>query len=148
MMKFCRKCRVDTKRYANGHCAPCGGARVAAWVKANRDKRRAGYAAWRARNLEKSRADAHNRKGYPVPTRPRPDACEICGSEPSGRVTVLCLEHCHETGIFRGWVCERCNKGLAIFGDNLDAIIERLTRYRDMVEAERWLAIPGSGLPI
>lgn len=43
---------------------------------------------------------------------PMPDACEMCGSHEK-----LFLDHCHETGEFRGWFCNPCNRGIAIFGD-------------------------------
>ena len=30
--------------------------------------------------------------------------CQACGEQ-----RVLCLDHCHETGRFRGWICHPCN---------------------------------------
>jgi hypothetical protein len=32
------------------------------------------------------------------------------------------LDHCHETGTFRGWVCHHCNSGLGSFKDNAETI--------------------------
>jgi hypothetical protein len=90
-----------------------------------------------------AKAAARARAGLPVPTRPCPELCELgCG-----RKANTC-EHCHETGIFRGWTCRFCNLGIAALSDNLDVAIERLTRYRAVFVAEIWLAIPGSGLPL
>lgn len=42
--------------------------------------------------------------------------CEICGdhSDP------LYLDHDHTTGLSRGWLCNRCNRGLGAFRDNPD----------------------------
>ncbi len=34
----------------------------------------------------------------------------------------LALDHCHKTGKFRGWLCFKCNTGLARFGDSLEGI--------------------------
>lgn len=59
-------------------------------------------------------------RGYPVPTRPRPDFCECCGRAPEGRG--LALDHCHITGIFRGWLCATCNMGIGALGDTLEAV--------------------------
>jgi hypothetical protein len=43
-------------------------------------------------------------------------ACAICCCPP---VNVrLSLDHEHATGILRGLVCPRCNRGLAMFGDS------------------------------
>jgi hypothetical protein len=33
------------------------------------------------------------------------------------------LDHCHDTGDFRGWLCKQCNTGLGNLGDNLDSLI-------------------------
>jgi len=38
------------------------------------------------------------------------------------------LDHCHETGDFRGWLCKQCNTGLGNLGDNLESI-ERAASY-------------------
>lgn len=67
-----------------------------------------------------------SRKKLPVPTRPEPEFCELCCriSEKSS----LCLDHDHETGKFRGWLCIQCNVGLGALGDNL-AAIERTADY-------------------
>ena len=40
--------------------------------------------------------------------RPRPDTCDICPS-PAGRIV---FDHCHDSGVFRGWLCDRCNRTL------------------------------------
>jgi hypothetical protein len=92
-------------------------------------------------------ARVHRRhvKRLPAPTRPEPDTCELCGGPPGNRASIH-LDHCHQTGVFRGWLCNSCNIGLGALGDDLDAILARLTRYRDKFASEAWLAIPGSGL--
>jgi hypothetical protein len=65
-----------------------------------------------------------------IPTRPRPDGCEICGgTSPNG--TQLHFDHCHETGIFRGWLCNRCNMTLGMVKHDptiLIKMVDYLTR--------------------
>ena len=63
-------------------------------------------------------------------TRPEPDHCECCGG-PSGKKE-LHLDHCHETGQFRGWLCSNCNKGTGMLGDNIEGLqnaVRYLRRY-------------------
>lgn len=57
---------------------------------------------------------------------PRPDNCEACGS-----ALKVCLDHCHEKNVFRGWLCSRCNLALAYVNDDplvLTALVEYLTK--------------------
>jgi hypothetical protein len=39
--------------------------------------------------------------------RPRATSCELCSAP--GRTT---FDHCHDSGVFRGWLCDRCNRTL------------------------------------
>jgi Recombination endonuclease VII len=64
----------------------------------------------------------HKSRGLPEPTRPRPEFCESCGGPPNGN-GVLHLDHCHETGKFRGWLCATCNMGLGKLGDNIAGVL-------------------------
>jgi hypothetical protein len=54
--------------------------------------------------------------------------CAICfDAQPSQ------LDHCHDTGMVRGFLCVRCNMGLGMFADDpllLGQAIEYLTRER------------------
>jgi hypothetical protein len=65
--------------------------------------------------------------GLPTPTR-LSATCEICGINPAKDAPALHLDHCHETGKFRGWLCGKCNMGLGRFGDNI-AGLERAVAY-------------------
>ena len=46
--------------------------------------------------------------------RPKPANCELCG-EFHLRIV---FDHCHSSGEFRGWLCDRCNKVLGIVKDS------------------------------
>ena len=51
------------------------------------------------------------------------DKCAICN-----RKTKLLLDHCHKSGVFRGFLCTPCNTGIALLGDNKEGV-ERALRY-------------------
>jgi hypothetical protein len=68
-------------------------------------------------------------------------ACAICGVplQPGPRVRTdpvmdkVCVDHCHDTGMVRGLLCDPCNKGLGSFRDNPDLLanaIKYLTQER------------------
>ena len=65
-------------------------------------------------------ADRQNQRswkamGIEYPERPKPDACECCGNPPGAKG--LALDHDHETGAFRGWLCGPCNTAIGSLGD-------------------------------
>lgn len=69
------------------------------------------------------------RRGATEPTRPCPDVCESCGDPPGRRA--LDMDHCHQSGRFRGWLCNPCNMGIGHFKDDstrLKSAIEYLRR--------------------
>jgi hypothetical protein len=55
-----------------------------------------------------------------------PEACQCCG----GKKTLV-IDHCHATGAFRGWLCQRCNVCIGGLGDTTETIqraLDYLTR--------------------
>lgn len=55
-----------------------------------------------------------------------PTTCEICGQ--SGK---MCLDHCHEKNVFRGWICDDCNVAMGKVKDDigiLSAMIEYIKK--------------------
>ena len=44
--------------------------------------------------------------------------CDICGTPESELNRRLCMDHNHDTGEFRGLICQHCNKGLGNFRDS------------------------------
>lgn len=58
-----------------------------------------------------------------VAGRPRCDHCELC-LRPAKTV----FDHCHSTGQFRGWLCQRCNRTLGQVKDD-PALLLKMIRY-------------------
>jgi hypothetical protein len=88
----------------------------------------------RDKNLAKQRLWAAARPGYwraqrglPHPTRAEPDVCEICGKLPR-HFKSLCLDHCHVSNQFRGWLCTSCNKSIGTLGDDIKGLMNAV-RY-------------------
>jgi hypothetical protein len=95
------------------------------WNKINKAHKRKYATENRTTLLEQAR----RWQGLPKPTRADPGFCELCGRPPKKRN--LCLDHCHETGQFRGWLCHKCNLGIAALGDSREGL-ERALAYIDL----------------
>ena len=54
------------------------------------------------------------------------DNCEICGVFATTKG--LSFDHCHETGEFRGILCNKCNMAIGQLGDNI-AGLEKALKY-------------------
>lgn len=52
-----------------------------------------------------------------------PQKCEICG-----RGRRMCLDHCHKTNAFRGWLCDDCNIVLGRVEEKIE-ILEAMIEY-------------------
>ena len=74
----------------------------------------------------KRRAASWKRQGI-VPTRPEPAHCEAC-ARPSTASYPLRADHCHLSNVFRGWLCNNCNVGLGLIGDDIRGLV-LLVRY-------------------
>jgi len=99
---------------------------------------------WRAKNPEKAKAqraryyEKHRDEIHP----PRAGVCAICKREEkamartaTGRTRRLAQDHCHATGILRGFLCMECNRGLGAFEDDperLAAAAAYVLHYRNI----------------
>jgi hypothetical protein len=59
------------------------------------------------------------------PAKPKKGTpCELCGRTNQQ----LLFDHCHDSLKHRGWICNSCNKGIGLLGDNVEAL-ERVVLY-------------------
>lgn len=54
----------------------------------------------------------------------------------------MSLDHCHHTGLFRGWLCGKCNTAIGKLGDTLEGV-KRAVAYLEKYGTD-WLATPKS----
>ena len=59
--------------------------------------------------------------------------CAICKVENGVPRRRLAADHCHETGVFRGVLCHKCNLGIGFFNDN----VEKLAAAIDYIVSRR-----------
>lgn len=86
-----------------------------------RNRRKADPAGYRRRMLAfRSRQRAEQDR---IAGRPRPAICELCGE-----AAKTVFDHNHETGLFRGWLCDRCNRVLGSIKDRAE-LLQRMIEY-------------------
>lgn len=120
----CRGCNKEFKKQSSsGYCGACFHANVdnvkSEYNKANWKSGRAKLSHWKNRGAILTDDDILH---FNEQTN-----CEICGSDFDGN---KCLDHCHETGKYRGALCRQCNASLGVLGDDIDVIIGRLMKYK------------------
>src|SRR5215831_1239232 len=84
-----------------------------AYVIANKEKNAVRLKEWQ--KAHRKELNEYNRKRWleksprykdvtGIPSDGPASNCEICGTTKS-----ICMDHCHETKAFRGWLCKACN---------------------------------------
>lgn len=107
------------------------------WYAANKEKGRKYASDWRKENriahcLQVSRSTAKKRGHVPCTATVEElkslwtGRCEICGVPELELTKHLSMDHNHETGEFRGWLCPGCNHGLGLFKDSEEILIDAL----------------------
>lgn len=72
---------------------------------------------------------------YPELFRLQNGLCRICHS-PEKNGKKLSIDHCHETGMIRGLLCNKCNTGIGMFEDNPD-LLRAAVAYLEKQNGER-----------
>jgi hypothetical protein len=124
--KQCKQGHVSERLVINYSCCECNKNRVKKHQEKYPELWRNYVRNWRKNNPQKAqenyRRAGRKRQNLPEPTRAEPPVCEICCEPPSGRDRALCLDHDHATGLFRGWICRKCNSGLGNFRDSIELL--------------------------
>ena len=93
------------------------------WYPENKEKQIVSSAKWRYSNYIKYVSNYH--KVDPEKTQILYDQangkCQICDTP-----SKLCLDHCHNSGEIRGFLCKNCNLALGFFKDNIISIEKAL----------------------
>lgn len=100
------------------------------WYAKNRKKRVAARLKYMKENPVKVLEQARRCRKLPTPSRTAPVNCECCGIHQKDVVRRFALDHCHETGKFRGWLCGRCNTGIGSLGDDLEGVMKAVRYLR------------------
>jgi hypothetical protein len=53
---------------------------------------------------------------------PEGTTCKICKKAPT-KGNGLVFDHCHKKNVFRGYICNSCNRSMGVLGDNIEGLI-------------------------
>jgi hypothetical protein len=124
------------KYVSNGKCIECQATRRStperkAYMRAYHARPEAKAAQRTRESTPEAKAAKRERgrkeRGLPPSTRPCPELCEMPGCIRKA----TCLDHCHRTGAFRGWLCRRHNSALGLLGDDLMDFDEHAKQMRN-----------------
>ena len=138
-MKVCKACGIE-KPHDDFYkwqrkCKACVLTERKPYYVANKERLNATTRRWKAENPDRVRSTARIKKygtdGQDLWKSQR-GMCAICSKDLSAeRVRDVMLDHCHQTGRVRGWLCRRCNSALGLFCDSPErvrAALEYLSR--------------------
>ncbi len=141
--KFCR--REDSREYREENREHVRQSQMD-WVKKNPGKVNVSNRNWRGANrfsvaMQQSRSVAKKRGYLPCSATAEEieyaftGKCEMCGVPEMELNKKLQMDHNHETGEFRGFLCGKCNKALGLLNDSRELLTNAL-RY--LTTCEVW----------
>lgn len=122
----------NTYVYPNGTtgCRACRREASLKYHFKNRDRCIGMQKTWRSKNPEKVKAFNNRRtlraygiesKDFQVALFEQNGVCKICKNPPEdGRA--LAIDHCHDTGKFRGLLCRKCNSAIGLLGHDIEVL--------------------------
>lgn len=93
------------------------------------EKRKEVYAKYRNDNKETIRNRKYVKKygitinQYNEMFEEQKGCCKICGTHQNELNKRLVIDHCHETNLVRGLLCDKCNRGIGHFNDNVELLL-------------------------
>lgn len=166
--KLCRHCQRhlplsdfyqyrDTARGGRvsrrARCRACDDSAKKLSIAKKPERYNAWHAAYRASYAERQWAYCLKRsfgmtvERYNEILRKQDGLCAICRRPPQGRKKRLSVDHCHETGAIRGLLCDHCNRGLGLIGDNIEGLSRAIAYLRSdgfgLMQVERLEAVNG-----
>lgn len=94
--------------------------------------------AWKKRRLKQNAARRYQYRIQRKERFPKTKECEICGCVFTPKQLAQ-FDHCHITGIHRGWLCYRCNTMLSLATDSITRLIKAikyLERFHKLLEGK------------
>jgi len=104
------------------------------WRKRNPERVKATRKAWKDKNKGKTnngellRTFGISLKEYNEMLLSQGSVCLLCGNQETmidnrtGNIKQLSVDHCHDSNIVRGLLCNCCNVGLGYFKDNIKTL--------------------------
>ena len=151
--KTCTKCGLvkDVGEFRKGkrRCKACRYEQERKYRAENPEKWAERKSKYRAENKE-ARAEYELKNNYGITLDQRGEmhtgqeaACAICGA--ANRK--LAVDHCHASGVVRGLLCGRCNRGLGLFDDNPETT-ERAAAYLRYASVAQTMRPDAGGIEI
>ena len=133
--RFCSECRhplpFEAGPNAQTHSGVCRDKRRKRAAKNYREtnytRLREYRLVWTEENRESLKTKFRMRRYGAKSIPPEPDKCEVCGSKPKDNRS-LNFDHDHQSGEFRGWLCDKCNQALGLANDD-PQLLRALARY-------------------
>lgn len=114
---------IDRQMRGQSRCYRCGG-----WKPHVEFSKDASRVNGRSSLCKPCNSDASTASRYGISLdelkRMRAGGCGICRQFPE----YLVVDHCHATGKVRGVLCQRCNAGIGLFGENID-VMQKAMKY-------------------
>lgn len=139
-MKTCTKCNTEkdlseyglNKGSVRSICKACRRIESKEWYQKNKERKR--ELSQKYKHIKKSQ-DLERTYGitmdeYKQMLEDQNHVCKIC-SKPQSTNRSLCVDHCHTTGKVRGLLCDSCNRGLGMLGDNVESLSTALQYLKD-----------------
>ena len=113
--------RRYTKHTETRVCRVCQKTRTLGWFPGkNRDKCTECYSSRGAWNWKKLGIENFHKEDYTALVLKQGDRCAICHKPDP--VQALSVDHDHATGKVRGLLCNNCNRGIGMLGDNSEVM--------------------------